>query len=197
MLIHYGKATLCFLLSLFNIIQILLSILVITNIVMFNLFLLELFSSHCPWNWQKHLDVILHLPWTKHSSRIWEYSSEQTCFCGVYTLVGRDWKKIVSLLIKCYLDREPKKVRERAVLHIWKGNVLGRGNSEYKGPEMSSHLCVLGTADMKRTGERYLEARSGRVLLWMSWEANGSGQGIDMNWRFIWITSGCYIKDRL
>ena len=80
-------------------------------------------------------------------------------------MVGRDRKKIVSLLIKCYLDREPKEVREQAMLHIWKRNVLGRGNSEYKGPEMSSHLCVLGIADMKRTGEKYLGARSGRVLL--------------------------------
>lgn len=52
---------------------------------MFNLFLLGL---HCLWNWQKHLDIILHLPWTKQSSRFWEHSSEQTYFHRVYVLVS-------------------------------------------------------------------------------------------------------------
>ena len=83
---------------------------------MFGLFLLELFSSHFPWNWQKDLAVIF--PWTKHSSGIQEYSSEKTCFCGVYIVMRREQKQIVSLFIRGYLDREPKDVREQTVAYL-------------------------------------------------------------------------------
>ena len=54
----------------------------------------------------------------------------------------REQKQIVSLVIWGYLDKEPKEVRGQTVLHIWKKNVLGRGDREYKVLRCS-YVCVF------------------------------------------------------
>lgn len=51
---------------------------------------------------------------------------------------------------------------------IWKRNVLGRGNSDYRGSEMRSCLCVVEIAGAKKVVrqevERSLWGQTSRVL---------------------------------